>query len=139
MAYCTLSDLEDDYSADELAKYADFDGDGTADAAAIADAISDADGHIDSYLGVKFSVPVSPVPAVLRKRSVTLTMYFLQLRRQSVTEDMHKAYDRITKWLEAVVAGKATLGTSSAPTEASGAGGVDYDVQDRLFGRGEPL
>lgn len=139
MAYCALSDLEDDYSADELAKYADFDGDGSADAAAIGDAISDADAHIDSYLGVVFTVPVSPVPAVLRKRSVTLAMYFLQLRRQSVTDDMQKEFDRITKWLEAVVAGKVTLGTASAPTEASGAGGVDYSVQDRKFGRGEPL
>lgn len=139
MAYCTVSDLEDDYSAETLARYADFDGDGKADAAAIADAISDADAHMDSYLGVAYSVPVSPVPGVLRKRSVTLAMYFLMLRRDSVTEDMHKELDRIDGWLKAIVAGTATLGTSTTPTQASGAGGVRHKQQDRVFGRDEPL
>ncbi len=139
MAYCTTAELESRYGAEDLAKYADFDGDGLADAATIADAISDADAHINSYLAVKFVVPVSPVPDVLRKRSTSLAMYFLQLRRQSVTDDMQKEYDRIEKWLHDVVAGKAKLDAATTPTESPGAGGVRYTGKGRVFGRGEPL
>ena len=139
MAYCTAADILERIGAEELVALADLDEDGTADAAAIAAAIADADGHINSYLQVKFAVPVSPVPDVLVKRSTSLAIYFLQLRRNSVTDDMQKEYDRITSWLKDIVAGKAGLGVDPKPTANAGAGGVRYDVQDRIYGRDEPL
>lgn len=140
MAYCTEANILTRVGEEELVALADLDEDGTADAAVVAAAISDADGHINSYVAVKYTVPVSPVPDVLVKRSTSLAIYFLQLRRNSVTEDMQKEYDRITQWLKDVVAGKVSLGvTTPKPAESPGAGGVRYDVQDRVFGREEPL
>ena len=78
MAYCTSTDIEERIGEDELIALADLDEDGSWDATAVAHAISDADSHIDSYLSVKFSVPITPVPPVLEKRATTLATYFLQ-------------------------------------------------------------
>jgi len=140
MAYCTEADILTRIGSEELVALADLDEDGTADATTVAEAIADADGHINSYLEVKYTVPVSPVPDVLVKRSTSLAIYFLQLRRSSVTEDMKEEYKNITQWLKDIVAGKASLGVSAPkPAESAGAGGVHYDVKDRVFGRDEPL
>jgi len=139
MAYSTTTDLEERVGAAELIALADLDEDGAADTAAIADAIADADAHINSYLAVLFVVPIVPVPDVLVKRSTTLAIYFLQLRQNSVTEDMRKEYENITQWLKDVLAGKATLDAATKPPEAPGAGGIHYETKPRVFGRDEPL
>ena len=139
MAYCTQSDIENRVSAADLVRLSDHDGDGVSDAAVVAQAIAHAQGDIDSYLQTKYSVPVSPVPDVLNKHCVTMAVYYLQLGRDSVTEDMRHAYEDIIKWLKDVVAGKAELGISPKPTESGSAGGVRYDAKTRRFGRDEPL
>ncbi len=140
MPYCTQADILTRIGAEELVALADLDDDGTADAATVAEAIADADGHLNSYLETKFTVPIAPVPDVLVKRSTSLAIYFLQLRRNSVTEDMQKEYDRISDWLKDILSGKASLGVSVAkPAESSAAAGVDYSVKGRVFGRDEPL
>ncbi len=137
--YCTQTHIERRIGIDDLVLLSDYDEDGDADAAVVAQAISHAQGDIDSYLAVKFSVPVSPVPAVLQKHCTTMAIYYLQLGRDSVTENYRKAYDDIVKWLKDVVAGKASLGVEPAPAESSGAPNVRYTGQDRIFGRDHPL
>ena len=139
MPYCTYNDVVTRVGATELAALADYDGDGVADAAAVNRAIADAQGDIDSYLQTKNTVPVAPVPPVLRKHCVTMAIYYLQLGANSVTEDYRKAYDDVVKWLRDVIAGKAELGIEPKPAESSSSGGVRMDGQDRVFGRGEPL
>ena len=139
MAYCTQADLVARMSEADLVRLTDHDGDGSVDAAVVTAAISDADGHIDSYLQVKYTVPISPVPDVVRKRSVILTIYYLQLYRDSVTESMQKAFEAVNAWLKMAAKGDVALGISPAPTESPGAGGVRYASQPRIFGRDEPL
>ena len=123
----------------DLVRLTDHDGDGAVDAAVVAEAIQDASGHIDSYLQMKYVVPLSPIPDAVRKRCVILTMYFLQLYRDSVTESMQKAYDSVNAWLKLVSEGKLTVGAETQPAEAPGAGGVRYTGKPRVFGRDEPL
>ena len=139
MAYCTQADLIERMSEPDLVRLTDHDGDGSVDAAVVAAAISDADGHIDSFLAVKYTVPVSPVPDVVRKRSVILTIYYLQLYRESVTDSMKEAVKVVDAWLKAAAKGDVSLGISPAPTESPAAGGVRYTSQPRIFGRDEPL
>ena len=139
MAYCTQSDIEKRIGEEDLTRLSDYDGDGSPDAAVVTQAIEDAQSDIDSYLQVKYSVPVSPVPNVLRKRTVTLAVYYLMLGRDSVTDDWRHAYDEVISWLKDIVAGKAELGIEPKPTESTGSGGVRYGGQDRIFGRDEPL
>ena len=139
MAYCTQDDLERRIGAADLAALADYDGDGVADAEVVAAAIGDACSLIDSYLSVRFAVPVSPVPDVLRTRAVDLAVYFLRLRRDSATEDSRRQQEDALAWLRQVAAGEVNLAVEPAPTEGDAAPGVLYQGQRRLFGRGEPL
>lgn len=135
MAYCAQADIEDRIGSDRLVGYADHDEDGTADADVVTQAIEHAQGDIDSYLAVKLSVPISPVPDELNKHCVTMAVYYLALGRDSVTDQIRQSYEDVISWLKDVVAGKATLSDSSAATEAEGAAGVRYQSDDRQFER----
>ncbi len=139
MPYCTQTDIERRISSADLVRLADHDGDGATDGAVVTQAIEDAQSDIDSYLQKKYSVPVSPVPTVLRKRTVTLAIYYLMLGRDSVTEDWRHAYDEVIAWLKDIVDNKAELGIEPKPTKGGSAGGVRAGGEDRVFGRGEPL
>jgi len=137
--YCTQDDLEDRYRSENLTALADYDGDGAADSDTVAKAIGDASHEIDSYLQVKYAVPITPAPDCLRRCATTMAWYYLRLGRESVTEDAQKAYDRCIKMLEGIAAGEIGIGVDPLPAESSGAATVHSSAQDRLFGRDKPL
>ncbi len=139
MAYCTQSDIEKRIGTADLAALADYDGDGSADADVVTAAIGDACSLMDSYLSVRFAVPVSPVPDVLRTRAVNLAVYFLRLGRDSATEDVRRQQEDDIAWLQHVVAGGVSLGIEPSATEGDRAPDVHYESQPRIFGRDEPL
>ena len=58
MSYCTQTDIENRIGPDDLVALADYDGDDAADAAVVAQAIASAAALIDSYLGVRYALPV---------------------------------------------------------------------------------
>jgi len=139
MAYCTQDDVESRIGREDLTALADHNGDGAPDADVVTQAIASADAVIDSYLGTRFDVPVSPAPEVLKTRAVSLAVYFLRLGRDSVTEDARRQYEDDVAWLREVVQGTVTLGIEPEPDESSAAPSVRYDTQARIFGRNEPL
>jgi len=143
MAYCTFEDIELRIGAEDLAALADYDGDGAADEAVVERALRSACSLIDSYLGVRFAVPVAlpdgTCPEALTMRAVNLAVYFLRLGRDSVTEDARAQYEDDTAWLKDIVAGAVSLGVEPSPAEGSAASGARYESRPRLFGRGEPL
>jgi phage gp36-like protein len=143
MSYCTYDDVETRLGADELAALADYDGDGSADPEVVEQAIRSAGALVDSYLGVRFAVPVAlpggGCPEVLTTRAVNLAVYFLRLGRDSVTEDARAQYEDDVAWLREVVAGTVSLGVEPAPSGGAGAPGARWEGQPRIFGRDEPL
>lgn len=139
MDYCTQNDIEKRIGTADLAGLADYDGDGSPDSDVVSAAIGDACSLIDSYLSVRFTVPVSPVPDVLRTRAVNLSVYFLHLGRDSATEDVRRQYEDDVAWLRQVVAGDVSLGIEPSAAEGDRAPGVHYEGQPRIFGRDEPL
>jgi phage gp36-like protein len=141
MTYCSQDDLQDRLGAEELARLADLDGDGTPDPGVIARALADADATIDSYLGRRYALPVaSPdgsTPAVVRTRAMNLAVYFLKLGRDSVTDDVRDQHAEDMRWLERASLGRAALGEAVAlPADT---GGARVDSRPRLFGRNQPL
>ena len=88
MSYCSQSDIETRIGPADLVALADHDGDGSADSAVVQGAITSAQALIDSYLSVRYAVPVAPVPDALKTRAVSLAVYFLRLGRDSVTDDV---------------------------------------------------
>lgn len=139
MAYCTQGDLESRYGADTLAAWADYDGDGSADAGTVEDAIADAQAEIDSYVQTRYQVPVSPVPRALKVQTVKLAAYNLALQRDSVTEDLQQAHEDVIDWCKRVAAGQVTLAAETQPAESDKASRVSHEEEDREFGRGKFL
>ena len=110
---------------------------------AAARLIEDAQALMDSYLAVRFAVPVrrpdGRCPPAVAVRAVNLAVYFLRLGRDSVTPDARAQYEDDVRWLTEVVAGRAALGIEDCPSESVGAPRVRSETCPRLFGRREPL
>ena len=80
MAYCTQADIEKLIPAQELAELTTESG-GTPDADVVTECIAKADAEIDSYLGVKYTVPFSSAPARVESLSQDIAIYYLFTRR----------------------------------------------------------
>lgn len=116
MAYATQDDIVALYSLDAL-HVADRDGDGVPDAAAVARALDGAAAEIDSYLGVRYQLPVADPSGLLKQFSVDVAMYRLALSRDVLTEEHRRRYDDVVKHLVKIAEGKASLNLP-APVDA---------------------
>jgi phage gp36-like protein len=147
MAYCTLDDitkaLEEatviQLTDDETLKPPAIDPgnpDHSAIIARIGEAIARADAEIDGYCAVKYSVPLSPVPAVVNKLSVELAVYYLYSRR-SIPEKIEKRYDKAVARLKDIARGLLSLGVTPepAPSAAADSAEANKTVSDRVFTR----
>jgi len=135
MAYATLDDIRERLPEDELVNLTDDAGAGAVDAAAVARAIADADAEIDGYLGGRHPVPLSPVPALVRKLSVEVAIYHLHSRRGGAPEEWRKRYEDGRRLLENIAKGLVTLG-GDAPDSGQPAGGAAAaQSETRLFSR----
>jgi phage gp36-like protein len=137
MAYCNESDIQKQLSPEQLIELTDDDGNDLPDSGIIEQAIADADAEIDSYLAGRYSVPVSPVPAVIRKVSVDIAIWNLYSRRTVVDENRKERYKAAIDLLKLVGDGKAALGADEpAAGEQQIAAGRTLD--DRIFTVGKP-
>src|SRR3989338_6466970 len=126
MPYCSKTDILNFLPQDELTQLTDDDGNRVEDAGILDSVISSADATIDGYLQVrKASVPLSPVPNLIRDFSIAITIFYLHSRRgiEFSTEDIKRLrYENAIKTLEKIAEGKLSLGegSSSAQTETGG-------------------
>lgn len=79
MTYATQNDLSDILGADRLLDIADRDRDDVPDGPVIARALEDAASEIDAAIGKRYKLPVSPVPALLRRIACDIAHYHLDL------------------------------------------------------------
>ena len=136
MAYCTLDDLKDQISEDELIQLTDDEGAGSVDMEKIDGAIASADALIDGYCGKHFSVPFSPTPAIIRDFSVIISIYKLFARRQGAPEDRRTRYKDTVDFLKGVAKGENTLGVQPVPDppgEDDYTGAGQFDTRDKMF------
>lgn len=103
----------------------------------INQALDQADAEIDSFLGRRYVLPLSTVPAMLNKIAVTITFYWLADRDQQATNLLEERYKMQLTTLRELADGRRDLGlpTAAAQTESS-VGKVEL-IQDneRLFTR----
>lgn len=135
MSYCTQTDLEKAIPAYRLVELTVDDGSATADVDKIARAITNADSVIDAHVRAHYSVPLSPVPALILKLSVDLALYELFGLRgpdYDMPKWMQTRYDAAVQMLEAIEEGKRNLGIEPPPAE-SAAVIAEADGPDRLF------
>lgn len=108
MAYADQSDITTLYSEDAL-YVADRDGDGVADVDAVARALTSASSEIDSFLGVRYSLPIETIPDLLVQFCVDIAIYRLALARDVLSEEHRRRYEDTLKHLQKIADGKATL------------------------------
>ncbi len=108
MAYCSEDDLLKMIPEEDLTDLTVESGE-VPDGLVIADAISKADAEIDSYLGVKYVVPVSPIPDQVKALSVDLTIYHLYSRHSIVLPVRQQKYEAAVNFLKQVAAGQAVI------------------------------
>ncbi len=117
--YCTVTDLEKALDKERLLDLTDDEGFGAVNAGRIAEAISTAQGEVDGYLQERFTVPLSPVPALVRGATVDIAIYNLMSRKLNVVPEVRqKRYEAAIRRLEKIAGGKIGLGVASPPEES---------------------
>ena len=112
--YCTIDDLRSQSSDEVLIRCTDDEGTGEIDQAIIDEKINDAQMEIDSYCRAQYPVPFDPVPGLIRKLTVDITLYNL-ISRRGLDEDspdviLVKRYRDAVKFLENLAKGIVTIG-----------------------------
>lgn len=138
MAYCTLADIKDQVEESRLIQLTDDEGAGTIGTARVDKAIADAGEEIDGYVGSRYTVPLNPAPAILRKLAVDIAVCNLFARRDKAPEGRVERYKTAIRFLEQVALGRISLGAADpdGTPPASDAPQMSADNPPRLFDRG---
>lgn len=103
---------------------------------AVDEAIEAGEGVIDSYIGSRYSVPVSPVPEALEAATGALAVEHLYQRGKGVPEIVRTRADNVRAWLKDVAKGLAILDGSTLSDDATDASGVILsDTEDAVMSR----
>lgn len=120
MSYATLADLVARYGEGELVSLTDVNSSGAINVGVLNQAISDADSEIDSYVAVRFSLPLATVPTELTRVACDIARY--RLYDDRAPDEIRKRYEDAVKWLAAVANGSRSLGLPPAQApKATGA------------------
>jgi len=137
MAYATQSDIVELYGPNAL-YVADRNGDGVADAEAVTRALSSATDEIDSYLAVRYRLPLPAVPGILRQYAVDIALYRLALARDVLSEEHRVRYDDTIAALKRIAKGEAALVLPSDPEaedDGQGPRPIVTGGPERIFSR----
>jgi phage gp36-like protein len=109
---------------------------GAIDVAVLTRALAAADALANNYLAVRYTVPLSVVPAVLMEACCDIARYELTrgpgLR---ATEEIEKRYNQRVSWLRDLSAGKATLAEVADSAAPASAGLPEMTSGGRVFAR----
>jgi phage gp36-like protein len=108
MAYCSEDDLLKMIPQSELAELTAESGE-VPDSLIIMDAISKAGSEIDSYLGVRYVVPLAAPPDRVKALAVDLAIYHLYSRRSVVPPVRQQKYDAAVAFLKQAAAGQIVI------------------------------
>lgn len=134
MAYCTLDDIEKKIDKYELIQATDDDDTGSVNVDNVDSAIAAADSEINGYLAGKYSVPLDPVPEILKTLAVDMSIYHIFLRRMGPPEHRKVQYDNSTKFLKSVAKGEIRLGVGD-PQGSGSSEQPEFTGPVRVFSR----
>ncbi len=113
--YATQSDIVALYGANALV-VADRDGNGVADEAAVTRALESAGDEINSYLAVRYTVPVpAPAPQILIQLCVDIGVYRLALSADVLSAEHRQRYEDALAMLKRLAKGEAALVLAADP------------------------
>ena len=136
MAYCTQDDLLTMIPLKELAELTADSGE-TPDSQVVAEAIQRADAEIDSYLGLRYGLPLTPVPDQVKGLSMDMALYHLYSRRSVAPAVRQQKYEAAVSFLKLVAAEEAVLEQNTSPTSPGTQAqvGGEFSSATRIFSR----
>lgn len=118
--YANIEDIVALYGMNALV-VADRDGRGEPDKAAVERALASASDEIDSYLAVRYSVPVpAPAPQVLVQLCVDIAVYRLALSADVLSTEHRQRYEDALAMLKRLAKGEAALVVAADPNAPAG-------------------
>jgi phage gp36-like protein len=123
MGYATEEDIDELYGTDLLVRVADYDKDGTPDADVVANGLRNADDICNAYLSAQYSVPVTPIPGIVRTCAIDIAVYKMALGRSSRTDEMRVRYEDALAILDRISKGTVGLGLPPVTTTTTDANG----------------
>lgn len=102
----------------------------------IGAALGDASETIDGYAAGRYRVPLSPVPAPVRRWCADMAIYYLYAATGKVPEDVRKAFEDALAGLKDMARGVIVFQCEGVTTEeVSASGDVVMAVPPRMFTR----
>lgn len=137
MPYCTQPDITGRISEHVLIQLTDDDHLGVVDTAMVTRAIADADELIDGFLRGKYTLPLDPVPGMIKSLSLDLSVYNLYGRRPDFDTPKAVAERQVTalRILKEIRTGAITLGSAGTETPAAVSGAGTVAAPERVFSK----
>jgi phage gp36-like protein len=132
MPYATIDDIRAQIREQELIGLTDEDDTGAVVEAVVNTAITDAGVEIDGHLGGRYTLPLSPVPDIIRKLCVDIAIFNLYALGAGPPQSRKDRYDNAVKFLRSVAKGDISLGVN----DPAGTGPADTPATsstDRTF------
>lgn len=135
MPYATVADLIDRLGEGRLQRLTDLSDPplGVMDQAVALKALEDASAEIDSYLSGRYTLPLNPVPAVLKVHACAIAHY--RLLGSAASETDRDDYKTILKYLDSVGRGAIALMPPKDVPPTLGAGTVLFAGGQKVMGR----
>lgn len=132
MAYCAKADLIARYGAQELAQLTDETAAHSADDAEITAACDEATSLIDGYAAARYTVPLSPVPAMVKSWACAIARRLLWKDRALPDSAVAIAHDEALTALREVAKGVLRLPASDG-AQPSAVGGIAATAPEAIF------
>ena len=135
--YATPADISARYK-DVFPILAGKDPDGNVDTRAVEQAILEASSEMDAILGVRFAVPIEPVPPVLRRIAVDIAVGSLPRNGANEASMYERRAKEARELLDKLAAGEASLGAAYDPAPSgtsADAGRIGFAVRPSCFRR----
>ncbi len=136
MPYSIQADILKRVSEQELSQLTS-EIEGTIESGVVTEMIAAADGEIDSYVAVRYAVPLSSPPAFVKNCSVSIALYRLFERRANrlggINDAIKAGYENAINTLKAVAQGKMSLGVDPPPAASTPASKAEFKGEEREY------
>jgi phage gp36-like protein len=133
MPYCTIDELKNKYTEQKIIELS---SEGEAvDNDVINECIADADAEINGYVQKVYSTPLDPIPRLIKKLSLNLTIANLYERRNIDDEAISKLKNNAVQLLNRISKKSVSLGLKDDNDTSIQSSSILITSKPRIFSR----